>query len=352
MPQNPDIIVQITGPQFLTAPDGTTAPDVAGTPVDLTGVPLTVAPSFALQTGDSATIIASVPGAMTVSGLSGNMVASDAGRRMRIEGAMEGNAASVSLVVPPNAIIDGLMNLTVDDVGRKIVIDNAANAANNGTFPITVVNAMLGIANIINPLAVPGDLGLPPGIQWKIIPSNAEDAGRQTDTGNDGTYTITTVVDPITVILANPNALATPDPFSGSIHWQELPALTDFPPGDPLTNVALRQYIPLNINAPAPGPATFGDYVAELDPVVLNDSDGLFSAPQDAGADDPAVPGTGGVGTLVDFTNPQAPVRFELNSEIPNMPDGQSQVMQGGPQVTQLGGFVAISDPAVSSAKV
>jgi hypothetical protein len=347
MPQNPDILVQITGPQFLTAPDGTTAPDVAGTPVDLTGVPLTVAPSFALQTGDAASILVSVPGSMTVSGLSGNMVPSDAGRRMRIEGAMEGDAAAVFAVTFPSALVAGLMDITTADIGRKLVILNAANPGNNGTFVISAILSPTALF-ITNPAAVPLD----GPIDWKIIPRSTADPGRDTNTGNDGIFTITSVLDPATVILANPLALAAPDAFSGSIQWQELPALTDFPPGDPLTNVALRQYIPLNINAPTPGPATFGDYVAELEPVVLNDSAGLFSAPQDAGASDPEVPGTGGAGTLVDFTNPQAPVRFELNAEIPNMPDGQSQVMQGGPQVTQLGGFVAISDPAVSSARV
>ena len=349
---NPGILVAPSGPQFLTTPDGQTAPDVAGNPVDLTGVPLTVAPSYAFDVGTGASISASTVGVdMTVTNLTpGNLTADLVGKRMRIEGAMEGDVGQVAFVTSPVALVGGLVGISSADLGRsfqvagsvegslavattpgpvvtitgltgmslsdvgKSITFTGVNPLNNGTFVIAafispasvdvtnpvgvidpgfmdwyvtpgnngefdIVGANDGIptfAFIENPSARPG----PATLKWRIVPQIATDTGRNVDAGNDGTYSILTVVDPITVVLTNPNALAIPDPFNLDIDWAVLPALTDFPPGDPLSYIARLQIPDLNVNQPAPGPATFGDYNPTLPPLVVNDSSGLFSKVQ------------------------------------------------------------------------
>jgi hypothetical protein len=96
-----DPTFQPSGPPFLTAPDGTTAPDQGGTEVDVTGVPLTVAPqSNAVQTGAHATILAFGAGVLTVGGLT---------------------------------------SISPASVGRLLTLAAAANAGNVGTFPIVAV---------------------------------------------------------------------------------------------------------------------------------------------------------------------------------------------------------------------
>jgi hypothetical protein len=81
MPNDPSILVQPMGTPFLTAPDGTTAPTHDGTPVDMTGVPLTVAP--ALPSGTNATIVAFAAGVLTVGGLT-DMNPASVGRSLRL----------------------------------------------------------------------------------------------------------------------------------------------------------------------------------------------------------------------------------------------------------------------------
>lgn len=278
MSQDPNILVTVTGPQFLTAPDGTTAPDVAGDPVDLTGVPLTVAPSYAEFTGDVATIDGAAFGLLGVGNLlPGNLTPNLAGKRLSLVGAQEGNAAGVTHAFP--AIVAGVVNMTDADVGRFFVVKGAVNPGNNGVFPITqVVSATVII--IDNPAAV-----VEAPLTWRRSDFfNGFPSPVDTNTGNAGIFDIG--VAPIPPVPVTPTTIAVvdaagmfPDAWSGEILWQVLPALTDFPAGDPLTYIAEQPAIPLNIVTDS-GPQRFGDYDPTLPPLVVNDSSGVFSKVQ------------------------------------------------------------------------
>lgn len=327
MTQNPNIIVTPMGPQYLTAPDGTTAPDVAGTPVDLTGVPLTVAPSFAAQKGLNATITAFAAGTLTVSGLSGNMSPADVGRRLVLLGAQEGNTAGTGVAT----FVTGLTGMSAADVGKRLVLANMVSPANNGSFVISQVIDPT-VVRIINPAFVAGDANTG---QWKRSPVGIQ--------GNNGRFSITAFVDAVTVKVANAAGMF-PDAFSGNILWQEIPGLTDFPPGDPLSVIAARD-LELNVNA-LQGPPGFGDFDPILPPEIGAGS--VNPVPMNTGAGDPSVsPPPGSLGP-VSTNDPQAPVRTVLSATIPNMPDGQAQVMTDGPAVVQLGVVQVVQDPALT----
>jgi hypothetical protein len=338
MTQNPDILVIPGGAQFLTAPDGTTSPDVAGLPVDLTGVPLTAARSYVDFHGAAAQPFFFAAGVLSLANLlPGNLTPDMVGKRMSLVGAQEGFAATVS-PLGPDFLVTGLVNIVPSDAGRFLVIKGSA--FNDGVFQIKLVVSPTSvvIASAFGAFEV--------GVSWRrsSFPSGAP-TPVDVNTGNAGIFDITAAGVSL-ASLSNP-AGHVPDQWQFEIEWQVLPALADFPAGDPITNVAERQYIPLNVVTPAPGPARFGDYDPRLPPLVTNQKGDVFSKAQVAGAGDPTVVGTGGVGSRVDFTDPQQPVRFTPSAAIPNMPDGQAQVMTDGPAVTQLGRFVAVPDPAL-----
>jgi len=254
MTQNPNILVTPMGPQYLTAPDGTTAPNVAGAPVDLTGVPLTVASSFAAQKGLNATIAAFALPTLTVTGLSGNMSPADVGRRLVLFGAQEGNTAGTGVFVSPLLFVTGLTGMSAADVGKKLVLANMTSPANNGSFVISsVIDAT--VVRIINVFGVAGDANTG---QWKRSPVGLQ--------GNNGTFPITSILDAVTAKVTNAAGMF-PDAFSGFILWQEIPGLTDFPPGDPLSVIAARD-LDLNVNA-LQGAQRFGDFNPILPPLLI-----------------------------------------------------------------------------------
>lgn len=257
MTQNPNILVTPMGPQYLTAPDGTTTPDVAGAPVDLTGVPLTVAPSYLAQRGLNATITAFSAGTLTVSGLSGNMGPADVGRRLELLGAQEGNMAGTGVFVAPFFLpVSGLTGMRAVDVGKKLVLQGMTTPANNSLSGFEILSVVTDSVVIVKNMAgVTGDANIG---KWKRIPT-----GNQ---GNNGKFPITAVVNGTTVKVTNAAGMS-PDTFSGNILWQEIPGLADFPPGDPLSAIAARD-LELNVNA-LQGAQRFGDFVAEQPPLLI-----------------------------------------------------------------------------------
>lgn len=272
MSNNPDIITFPGGAQFLTAPDGTTAPDVAGDPVDLTGVPLTVAPSFAFQKGDNAAITAFAAGVLTVSGLLGNMTQEDVGRDLMLTMAQQGTAAIFNIAFPLVSFFDFSATFDESMVGKNIEIKGSTPGSNNGLYLITEVSGPATLtATRLGPVFADASV-----LSWRIVNDNALQGPNFG--GNSGVFPIIAVLDPITVQVTNPNGLF-PDAFSGGIVWNEVPSQTDFPPGDPLTYLA-ELATPFNINTVSPGPGTFADYDPTVPPNVTNDSSGLFSKVQ------------------------------------------------------------------------
>lgn len=179
---------------FLTAPDGTTAPTHDGTPVDLTGVPLTTPGAIAPQLS-------------------------------------AGDFASILAAAFPFVTVGGLIDMTPASVGRSLRLDNASP---------------------------------PPGLP----PPND---------GNRGEFPIISFIDPTSVVILNPIGFF-PDPRSGSILWEEIPAPDEFDAGNPLTNVAERSLASrVNITG---GPAAFLDFDPLLPPVVVNDPSGVFGKVQ------------------------------------------------------------------------
>jgi len=336
MAQDPSILVQPTGTPFLTAPDGTTAPDVAGDPVDLTGVPLTVAPSYAGDTGRAAVIDAFGFGILFVKNLlPGNLGPELVGKRLELIGAQEGDSATITVAL--SIFVTGLANMTNDDVGRFLVVKGAVNPGNNGVFLITEVANDTSIT-ILNPAAVAET-----PISWRRsdfftgIPSRVA-----VNTGNAGIFDIGAVPDPVSLDVFDADGMAA-DQWSGEIVWHVLPALADFPAGDPLTIIA-EEGLPLNVISTTPGPATFGDYDPILPPEIGQET--VNPAPVNAGGgnEDPGPLQASGVGTPV-VNDEQNPPRFQLSAEIPNNPEGIAQVMQSPPKTTNYGVFIAVKSP-------
>jgi hypothetical protein len=140
MPNDPSILTAPTGPQFLTAPDGAVVYRNDGTPVDLTGVPLTSGPN---RTGTGASISSSDPA-----------------------------------LLPGQLLVTGLYNTTPDLVGvATIHISNAGSPTpapgaipkNNGSF--TIIG--LGTASPSESVIIANALGSAPdindgNIEWAI----------------------------------------------------------------------------------------------------------------------------------------------------------------------------------------
>lgn len=101
---------------------------------------------------------------------------------------------------------------------------------------------------------------------------------------NTGFFVITAVVDSHTVqatkVLPVPPSPMFPDLASGQITWLVF-SQNEFPAGDPLAYCA-ELALPLSVVTPAPGPARFANYDPTLQPVIVNDSAGLFSKVQQA----------------------------------------------------------------------
>lgn len=99
---------------------------------------------------------------------------------------------------------------------------------------------------------------------------------------NDGEYTVTAVIDANSVqalkVSPLPPSPILPELNNGHLSWI-LIKFGDFNQGDPLTYLT-KLNTPLRVNNPAAGPAAFADYVAEQEPVVVNDSSGLFGKVQ------------------------------------------------------------------------
>jgi hypothetical protein len=392
MPQNPDILIQKASAQYLIAPDGTTAPDQGGTEIDLTGFHLTAAPQAnAAQSGSAASIVAVTATEMTVAGLH-LMQPSSVGRDFTINATNPANRGTfpITAYIDPNTIkvgnttpgvapdtigaagattatasapvngrvtLTGLADFLPSFIGRTITLSNCVTAANNGAYVILAVLSATSV-QISSSAATFPDIGLGPGITWTldVVPST----------------------------------------------WSEAVNPAEFPPGDPLTNVAERQYIPLNIVQDVTGPPTFADYEPLLGPLVKAPPPdaptiikGIVYAPLVSSLSPPSVgppvnpPGfnTGGVnekptaiyGTLGagriqvnDLQNrprifptpqgpllpgpptgfkreklddPQNPVRFSDPALFPNMPDGRNQPMPDGPRSTNYGVFKAVKAP-------
>lgn len=344
MPQDPSILLIPAGAQFLTTPDGTTAPDVAGAPVDLTGVPLTAAPDYATLTGSVATIGGFLSPFLNVETLIpepeislGSIPPGVAGKRLQLVGAQEGNVGEITGpgANPGEFILEGLANLTGMSDAIFIEIAGAANPTNNGVFLIASITSNT-IAVIINAAAV-----AEAGLSWRRLDLNGEPLPVTTNTGNAGIFDIYSV-SAFGASVVNLDGMGA-DQWSGDILWNVLPALTDFAPGDPITFIAEQQAIPLNINTPTSGPARFANYTATQQPVG---GPPLNPTPVNAGGGNQSagVSGPSGVGAVVsnDAQNPQ---RFELSAAIPNNSLGMSQTMQSAPTPTNLGRMVVVRSP-------
>jgi len=329
MPFPLDPTFQSTGAPFLTGPDGVTAPDQGGNEIDLTGVPLTVAPaSNALQAGDSATITAFAGVLLTVAGLTG-MAAGSVGRSLTLNGSNPGNRGTfpIAAFVSPTSV-------KVTDAGGVFPDQNTGIAATISAFLLNVVT-VTGLT----------------GIQ-------ATDVGRSlsllgsANPGNDGTFTILAVVDATSVKISNPAGVF-PDANSGAIGWNEdiIPLAwseaidpTAFAPGDPLTFLA-DQLTPFNYMEQTFGPATGGGAVI-LPP--NDDVDPPVGVP--TGQNTPTVPANGTTGPVI-FTDPQQPVRLQPTAELTvnldptSLAFGLEPIVQDGPAVRPPTPFIEVPEP-------
>lgn len=135
---------------------------------------------------------------------------------------------------PNDVVVQGLYNVLPTDVGSVLALANTqvvtpgSPAPNTGLF---IVTAVIGTHGVKATKAVP----VPPSPTF-------------------------------------------PDIASGQIAWVLFMA-DEFREGDPLAYCASLG-LQLNVNTPAPGPAHFGDYKAELPPLIVNAEAGVFSKVQ------------------------------------------------------------------------
>jgi hypothetical protein len=335
MSQDPSILIKTLGAPFFTAPNGTVVRNRGGVPVDLTGIPITVAPN---RSGSEASILLS--------------------------------DATTPALGPNQLLITGLRNITLDDIGKAFLIANASViqgfnpdpppappfatvADNNGIFvviargtgfatetesvivertgpaPVRATDVLTGTGNFAGGETVTlgdktylfeavltdvdgnvqlgGDLATSlanlfdainltgtPGTQYAasmtintfafasaVDATTLTAAARLTGFGGNVLAATTTgaMASWATPTLAGGTGVAVfaPDPNNGSIQWILYDA-ADFPEGDPLKALAERA-APLQINA-IEGPAEFADYTAEQPPLLINNAGGVFSRVQ------------------------------------------------------------------------
>jgi hypothetical protein len=335
MPFPLDPTFQLTGPPFLTAPDGTTVADQGGTEVDLTGVPLTVAPqSNAVQAGTSATIAAFVAGVLTVTGLT-NMAPGSVGRILLLDGTNPGNRG----FFPITAVLSSIA-VQVADAGGVAPDTNSGAAATISAFAGTTVT-LTGLT----------------GMRLADVGRDITLSGCGTP-ANNGTFPISAFIDPTSVQITNAAGVF-PDANSGAISWTEdvipvswIEAIDPaaFPPGDPLSTL-VDEIVPLNYMQATFGPPRGGGSAilpvnAEVDAPVG----------QPTGENDPVLPTAGTRGPF-SYVDPQQPVRLQPTAELtvnldPNsLAFGQAPVMTDGPAVRPPEVLIRVPEPgAVPSA--
>lgn len=177
MPQDPSILLQPAGDPFLTVPDGTTAPLHDGTPVDLTGVPLTVEPALL---GSEAAVVVDFPGAGDIT-------------------------------------IGNLAGLTSANVGGKITLSGCFDEKNNGTYEILSVASDTILVSEAHPLAGTGPDSNNYSIAWFVTP-----APNQFNPGDPLSY-IARQNTPLNIMspTSGPATFGAYDPILGTVDGQD-----------------------------------------------------------------------------------------------------------------------------------
>lgn len=330
MSQDPSVLLIPLGAPFFTAPDGTVVQDSGGTPIDLTGQKIGVAP---VRQGDEASIVFADPALnrLLVIGLL-NITPDDIGKTFIIR-----NASSKSPFVnptPPPTIAfgetnDGIYLIIGRGTGfatetesvfvdRLAPIPTAASDVLTGTANFSdtetvttgtkVYTFQTVLTNVDGNVLIGADLEASLQNLFDAINLSGT-AGVQyaTDMTNDTVPVVATANDATTLTVeskilgASGNEIAVsttaadaswatpelaggtgvavfaPDPNNGNIEWFIVdPA--DFLEGDPLKALAERA-TELRINN-ASGPARFADFNPTQPPLVVNNSGGVFSKVQ------------------------------------------------------------------------
>jgi hypothetical protein len=337
MPFPLDPTFQFTGAPFLTAPDGTTAPDIDGDEVDLTGIPLAVAPqSNALQAGTDAVIASFAAGELTIS---------------------------------------NLHDMGPGSVGRLLSLD-ATNVLNRGAFPISAVLSSIAV-KVTDPAGVFPDtnsgatanITVFAGGQITLTGLNgmrAQDVGRDitisgaATVANNGTFPISSFIDATSVKVTNAAGVA-PDANNGAISWttDQIPVAwseaingSDFVPGDPLSFL-VDQQTPFNEMQSTFGPATGGG--SAILPTNQNvPPDNSQSAVTGKGT--PPIAATAPTTGPVTVNDPQNPVRtspssaFLTNMDVNSLAYGLNSPMPDGPAVRTPTPFIEVQEPGATSA--
>ena len=329
MSQDPSVLLIPLGAPFFTAPDGTVVQDSGGTPIDLTGKKITVAP---VRQGDEASIVFADPALnqLIVLGLV-NITPDDIGKTFIIK-----NASSKSPFVnptPPPPIAFGETNdgiyiiiglptgfatLTESVVVERVaaiptfasdVLTGTANFADTETVTIgprtytfqTVLtnvdgNVLIGVdldaslQNLFDAINLTGTAGVQyaadttPNEQVDATSNTATTLAVQSKIRGVSGNAITVSTTAANASWATPTltggtgtAVFAPDPNNGNIECAIVdPA--DFLEGDPLKALAERA-AELRINNPS-GPARFADFNPIQPPLVTNNSGGVFSKVQ------------------------------------------------------------------------
>lgn len=353
MPFPLDPTFQKTGKPFLTVSDGTTAPDNAGDAVDLTGVPITVAPQTnAVQSGVSATISAFGASLLTVDGLH-DMAPESVGRLLTLFATAPGNRGTF-----PIAAVLSKTSVQVTDAGGQFPDVNSGTTATISAFATNFVT-LTGLSDI-----------LPEYLGRELTVSGCATVG------NNGTFEIIAVLSDTSLVVFN-TAGAFPDANSGAItwvtdsvpfRWVEALDPNAFPPGDPLSYL-VEQATPFINDQKTFGPARGGGS-AILPPnqnVLPGGELGTNSLPERVGKGGGALPpivppgtvlpGTGATVGPVVATDPQFPVVFAPNSsfvvnrDISSLAFGQAPVLDGGPTVQTPEVVVPVPAEGVEAAK-
>lgn len=177
--------------------------------------------------------------------------------------------------VPPTLFSTGVERV-ISGIPLTVEPNHQGNAASLdvGTGPPNEIT-VTGLYNLVD-----GVDDVPPRSVLALGGTHA-DLGAGT-VPNDGFYSVTSVIDATsclaTKLLPVPPNIQLPEIANGKVLWAVI-RQDRFPTGDPLSYAASLG-IPLDVNYPVSGPATFADYDAALPPMVVNDESGLFGKVQ------------------------------------------------------------------------